>query len=321
MRRLIAALALAAALAPGTWWRSSLPPPDERELLAITEIPVAGRSFGALELLGAWRLESGNRHFHGYSALAAMGDGTLLAASDRGDRLLFSPPGGPPRAPRFDFFAGVPAVAKKFADIEAMARDPASGRIWTALESANTVTRYEKDFTDAVTIAPPAMRDWPENGGPEAMARLADGRFVVLSEGDPALFAQGSPGLLFPGDPVEGTEAVSFRFRAPEGYSPVDAAQLPDGRVVILLRGFELGLPPRFTGKLVVADPARIEPGGEWPWLPVADLAPPLPMDNYEGMAIEPDGEGAVVLWLISDDNAMRFQRTLLLKFRWRPGE
>ena len=47
-------------------------------------------------------------------------------------------------------------------------------------------------------MEPPAMRDWAANGGPEAIARLPDGRFIVLSEDPPWLSAGERPGLLFP---------------------------------------------------------------------------------------------------------------------------
>ena len=44
-------------------------------------------------------------------------------------------------------------------------------------------------------------------------------------------------------------------------------------------------------------------------------------MDNYEGLAVAPGPDGALVLWLISDDNKATFQRTLLLKLLWRPSD
>ena len=36
--------------------------------------------------------------------------------------------------------------------------------------------------------------------------------------------------------------------------------------------------------------------------------------ENYEGLAVEPGAGGRLTLWLVSDDNNMRFQRTLLLR-------
>ena len=164
------------------------------------------------------------------------------------------------------------------------------------------------------------MRGWPGNAGPEAMARLADGRFIVLSEDPPRWFGRARAGLLFSDDPVEGAEAVEFEFRAPEGYAPSDLALLPDGRVLILARRVEWGLPPGFSNKLLVADPAEVRAGKPWPWRELADLSA-LPSDNYEGLAIEAAMGGAVTLWLISDDNHATFQRTLLAKLAWRPNE
>lgn len=91
---------------------------------------------------------------------------------------------------------------------------------------------------------------------------------------------------------------------------------LPDGRVLILLRNSDL-LPPSFSSRLILGDPAEISAGKTWNWRPVAGIGPPL-RDNYEGLAVDPQQDDSVVLWLISDDNRSVFQRTLLLKLHWR---
>jgi hypothetical protein len=56
-----------------------------------------------------------------------------------------------------------------------------------------------------------------------------------------------------------------------------------------------------------------------WRVTVIGELAPPLPSDNFEGLAVVPDAAGGAVLWVISDDNRSPLQRTLLLKFRWPP--
>jgi len=66
-----------------------------------------------------------------------------------------------------------------------------------------------------------------------------------------------------------------------------------------------------------VADPAGIGGPGPWRGETVAEIVAPLPADNYEGLAVEPTADGGATLWIISDDNEMRFQRTLLLKLEW----
>src|SRR5690606_26142168 len=106
LRRLLPVALVALGLAPGTWWRSPLPPRDRHQPLVVTPEPAGRWIDGGLRLLGAWRLESHNRHFHGYSALAVLGDGTLLAVSDRGRKLLLPPGFGEGAPARMSFFSG-----------------------------------------------------------------------------------------------------------------------------------------------------------------------------------------------------------------------
>ena len=163
------------------------------------------------------------------------------------------------------------------------------------------------------------MQGWSSNGGPEAFVRLADGRFLVLAEMRDGWFSSGGPALLFPSDPVEGAQPVRFRYDAPPGTQPTDMAQLPDGRVLILHREVVLGVPPRFAATIVLADPKQIRAGQVWSGKVIARIASPLPSDNFEGLAIEPLAHGGARVWVISDDNQISFQRTILLKLRWAP--
>jgi len=322
MGRMILLLLVAAGLAPGTWWRSLPGELDQRQVMEVASLAVPRTPLGpGIELAGAWHLSSPNHHFSGYSALLRMDDGSLLGASDKWRRVRFAPPDVPRRQVRFDYFTPPKHPDPRHYDLEAVTRDPSSGWLWGAYEYSNTIERYDADFLPSGRVQPPEMRRWPGNSGPEAMVRLADGRFIVLSEGSPRWFDDDLPALIFPGDPVEGAKPAPFRYVPPGGFRPVDIAEIPDGRVVILLRAVRWGLPPRFESKLVVADPAAIRRGGRWTGREIAHLAEPLPMDNYEGLAVGPGDDGRLVLWLISDDNMSAFQRTLLLKLMWRPNE
>lgn len=321
MRRVILLLIVAIGLAPGTWWRSAPPAVDDRQELRIIPLGVERQSIGRMQLVGAWELRSPSSHFHGYSALAALDGGNLLALSDRGRLLRFSAPGRGGGPPRLGWFSvTTKGDDKRLADIEAMTRDRATGRLWAAYEGSNLIERRDPDG-GVRQVQPEAMRDWSDNSGPEAMIRLADGRFIVLSEGSARWTEDGSPGLLFPADPVEGAEPLRFRFVPPSGSRAVDMAQLPDGRVLILTRSIEWGLPPGFSSKLVLADPADILAGGDWAGTVVAEISEPLPTENYEGLAVVAGVGGETVVWLISDDNRSIFQRTLLLKLVWRSNE
>ena len=310
--RLALAALVAAGLAPGTWWRSTPPEPDYHAGLSVRAVTPSPQRLGPFALTGAWHLTSANSHFGSWSAMLMQGDGRLLLASDRG-RMLMMPPPGTPGESGMSYFAGQAEAIKARADIEALTADRATGRIWASFEGSNAVVRYEPGFRQTRTVQPPAMRGWSANSGPEAMARLADRRFIVLSEGRQRWTGSTAPALLFPGDPVTGVEPLRFLYTLDGDYRPVDMAALPDGRVLVLERRVRLGLPPRFSSRLRLFDSQQIAAGTPWQGDVLATIAGSL-AENYEGLAVEPGAGGRLTLWLVSDDNNMRFQRTLLLR-------
>jgi hypothetical protein len=125
--------------------------------------------------------------------------------------------------------------------------------------------------------------------------------------------------VIFPGDPTRPGEPDRFTFAGPDRFSPVDMAQLPDGRVLVLMRRLVWPMPFRFAGGIALADPADIRSGGTWRAREVAKLSSQLPLDNFEGIAVEPRGDGKLTVWLISDDNQALSQRTLLWKMALDP--
>jgi hypothetical protein len=320
--RLIAVALLALSLAPGLWLRSEAQWPDYDGTRTVRFERLAARTPATwpadLRLLGAWHITSANNRFGGYSALLATAEGTLTAISDNGQTVRLRRPDLPGDTPPLFGRVRTPNGDYWNSDIEAATVDPVSGRRWYAYENTNQIRRFDsRDDGASSVVSPPAMHDWSANGGAEAMTRLPDGRFIVLAEDAPWLSTGGHPGLVFASDPVTGVEPVKFTFRPPIGYDPSDMAALPDGRVVLLLRVVDPLSPPFFDAMLVVADPGDIVAGQEWRWRKLAGLTAPVPRDNYEGLAIVPDGAG-VTMWLISDDNYARFQRTLLLQLHWR---
>ena len=307
------------ALLAGVWWRGTVPPPSREQRLELTQLPsVPGCcAAGPFRLLGAWQLSSPHQHFGGYSALLQPSAGRLLAFSDRGYFMEFSEPGTTPEPVRFGPMLDDAARLKDNRDIESASRDPATGRIWIALEGRDAFARHGPALHRELFREVPEMRLWPQNSGPEAMVRLADGRFVALCECNPD-WSQGGlhPALLFASDPLTDTAAAPFIFAGIDGYRPTDMAQLPDGRVLILVRRLVWPVPARFAVKILIADPAEIVPGKVWQAREVADLSAPWPVDNYEGLAIERQLDGQLIAWIISDENAAATQRVLLLKLR-----
>ncbi len=319
MRRLLA-LMLLAAVTPGTLLRDPPVVVSYVQRLAITPLPAPdaeGRALlGPFAWRGGWHLESPNTLFGGYSALLTVDDAKLLAISDSGNTLLLSEPDAPNRPALHIGAIGLGrSSAKASRDIEAATRDSRSGTIWLGWEGRNAISRHGSDLSMQAILAQPGMKDWPANTGAEALVRLADGRFVVLSEAFPSHFdGKDHAGLLFAGDPAKGARARPFTFEGPRGYRPTDMAQLPDGRVLVLMRRVAWPLPLRFAGLVVALDPATLRAGGTWRGKILAKLEPPLPVDNFEGIAVRPAPAGGSDVWIISDDNTSQFQRTLLLR-------
>jgi hypothetical protein len=204
-------------------------------------------------------------------------------------------------------------------DTESLTRDPASGRLWVGYESPHAVWRYGPMLGRAQAAATPApMREWPQNGGAEAMVRLRDGRFIVISEKEPAKRVSGArEALLLSGDPAApGASIAVFAYRPPPRHSPTDAVELPDGRLLVLNRraGFQGG----FTATLVVVDTRAIRAGAVVAGEEIAQFAAPVLHDNFEALAVTREG-AATIVWIASDDNFSRFQQSLLLKFRLEP--
>jgi hypothetical protein len=215
------------------------------------------------------------------------------------------------RQPKFSTVWQLSRFGYWLPDLEAATRDPRSGDYWLAFENSNAVARLDVVSTMLAARQPEAMTDWPSNGGAEAMARLPDGRFLLLPE-------RGDEGLLFAGDPSAAGPVTSFPLALPGGYAATDMMGLPDGRLLVLLRKLDWAIPP-YSAKLGIADPAGIASGAPLEVEPLANLDAILPRENYEGLAVEPRPDGSLTIWIISDDNMAAMQRTLLARLNWRP--
>ena len=326
MRRSIALLILI-LFAGSTWVRS---PRTERQAtlsVAFEPIPVSGRPdyaehLGKFRFEAAWHLASQSRHFGSYSALLAMPDKSFLAISDDGHYLRFTLPGAASHQLKAGPLLEEVSEHKSDKDIESATRDPRTGKIWLALEGANSVYLLNPDLAAVRMKAPAAIAGWGTNAGAEAMTRLTDGRFVLLREAfDGSFETRRHDAVVFEGDPTVGARSWHFVFDGPEGFSPTDMAQLPDGRLLILMRRLVWPMPQRFAGRLAIGDPRRIKPGQPWKVKEVARIASSMPVDNFEGLAVTPSVDGRLAVWIISDDNFGVLQKTILWKLSVDPRE
>jgi hypothetical protein len=291
---------------------------------AVTMKPVAlypdqpeRRRLGPLTYLGGVEIAARDPAFGGYSAIAVAGR-RLTLLSDGGLTLAFDLDAAMrPSNIRFGALPDGPGTGweKSDRDSESMAVDPATGRIWVGFEDANAIWRYAPGFARAeAQRAPRAMRRWRQNGGPEAMVRLRSGRFLVFAEEQAPGRKGPGRGLIFPGDPTDAAPPAPFTYVAERGYNPTDAAELPDGRILVVERRLALG--SGFTAILRIVPAHVIRAGAIVRAKTVARFEAPVLHDNFEGLAISQAG-GRTIVWLVSDDNNHGwFQRTLLLKLR-----
>lgn len=320
--RLFGIAVVALALAPGTFLRAPGQLRSDPAQIAVTPRIAQGKVAGELgQPDGVWELTSPQGFFGGFSALVVGEGPALIAGSDRGFLLDIDLAGEAPRPVPASFrFVGISTRGRKeFVDLEALARDPVTGTLWAAFEHDNLVMRFPPQGGRSVH-APPDIADWSANSGPETMERLADGRFLMIAEGDIGGDRRLHEALLYPGDPGGSrTPPLAFRFLGPANFDPVDATQLPDGRVLILLRQVDYRIPARFSAAIAIADPRRIRAGAAWEARLIAQMQDGILAENFEGIAYVPSvadpRKGSV--WLISDDNFSIFQRTLLVRFAW----
>lgn len=319
MRRpfLAALIFLAIGPVPGTHYR--FPVDNLTQAASARPLRLAAADRGAMRFIGGWQLTSPHSKFGGFSALARIGPDRFQLVGDNGygARLTLNPVGGAARDVRI-FAMPVPGPVpdgqprrKSMVDMEAMVYDRVNGKSWIALERINQVWRIDAELRRVESRRRLPAPPWPKNSGPEAMARLADGRTLIFSEdahGDP----RGREALVYTDDPAVPGQPPQRFFYDSQGKGLVsDAAPLPDGRVLLVHR--RLGFDPVFTTIIAILDPADIRKDAVLRSRTIGRVPRAL-ADNYEGAGVSVE-DGRTFLWLVSDNNFNVWQRSLLLQF------
>ena len=123
-------------------------------------------------------------------------------------------------------------------------------------------------------------------------------------------------------DPVDGANFDVFAYLPPApGYGATDMVQLPDSRILLLVRTVDPwgGIPP-FDTKIAIGPVPKLGDGEVWKPQISLNLGDVVPRENYEGIAARLMADGRVAVWLISDDNLSVMQRTLLVKMIFDPA-
>ena len=315
-KRLLAALALALVCLPGNLLKSD-PPTGFPEDVAITRLSGAAKTDSAAwRVEGIWKLSSQHADFGGFSALIPLGEDRLRAFSDRGNRLTFGNPDTsaaqayPPAVARQ---LVMPRYAVDLWDIESATIDPVTGSYWLGFEYVHALHRYSVSSEPEAVLIIDADVDWNINAGAEAFERLTDGRFMLIPEDSDEVW-------LYPSHPVAGAPAEILAFASPPpGYAVTRLAQLPDGRVLLLMRKVAVGFPP-FDTLIAIGEPPASGEGAPWSPAIAVRLEGHVPRENYEGMTVRAAPDGRIAVWIISDDNFSVIQRSLLVKLRFDPA-
>lgn len=264
---------------------------------------------GEVEVLSIHQLRSGKRWFGGLSGLSYDGR-TLTAVNDSGHWLRLRmdvDEAGRPTA-----FGGLLVAplggldgSKNDGDAEELRAAPDGWVV--SFERRHRMLLYRNGLSDKPVRldGPPGFDRQPDNGGGEAVAVLADGRLLVLSEDG---VDAGGLGLGWIGKPGAWQQ---LSYRRTGLFRPTSAAALPNGDVLVLERSFSLlgGVASRLTR----VPAAALRPGGVLEGRELFVLAPPLLVDNYEGISLWQRRDGRVVAYILADDNFSAWQATLLM--------
>ncbi|MFF3481891.1 esterase-like activity of phytase family protein [Streptomyces sp. NPDC002701] len=283
-----------------------------------------------------------------FSALAVDRGGALVALSDRSSLFTLDPRTLSPRSV-------VPLADESGAalDSEGLVVDRDGTRLVSS-ETEPSVRRYGRDGTvlgrlpvpDALRVAPAGRA--ASNQTFEALTLLPGGR--TLLAGMEGSLSGDTPGIVrlqtWQRHPGHGARdfrlAAQYGYRTDTGLGVVETTATPDGRLLVLERGFTAGVGN--TVRLYLADPRRATDTGRVEALTgqggvrlvrktlLADLVDcpslgatakqPQPnplLDNIEGMTITGRAHGgALKILLVSDDNQGAAQTTRFYSLRVR---
>lgn len=282
------------------------------------------REVGELIFRGGVEIAPDKANIGGISGLEWW-DGQLYAVSDDGRWLVLTPEDVQGRLVDVSLvrigdlrdIKGGKLRGKADGDAEAVTR-LANGEWLVAFERNHRIMRHSEldgpatgSEAGAAALLT-AIND--DNGGIETLAAFDGGLLACGEWVDPA-----RPNCLR----ITLESAQAFHLPAPAGIAevggvPTDAACKADGTCYVLFRSYTPSAPSGARNRAAIVE---LPAAGTEPKV-LAVFAPPLLLDNFEGLAVRKD-RGVTLLYMISDDNFGNCetskkpdcQRTLLMKF------
>lgn len=318
-------IALAAALLLAAC-SSAADAPDQWRAVPVEIEPVelGVETLGRLAFRGGIAISSEDSVFGGLSGIEVLDDGRFVAVSDNGDwfeaRLVLDDQG------RLVGISGVRTAfmrdengqgfANKAAgDSEDVAQLP-DGRFAVSFEQSQTIRIYDlnRDGPFGAATAGPRLDGvarLPGNAGLEALTATANGALLAGAEGG----ERATTPLWLANLDARGRVPARINYPLEVGFSLTSLDRLPNGDFVALERFYApiVGARARLTTFAANALNARAEtlPDVE----ELALLAPPMPVDNFEGVSAVLLPNGGTRIYIVSDDNFSDRQRTLLYAF------
>ena len=280
---------------------------------------------GSLTYLGGLLVQSHAKGFAGWSGLAVSADGSqFLAVSDRAywwtGRLVYTDGmltgiASSHMARVLDIY-GDKLRTKTHRDAESLSIGP-DGTAYVSFERNHRIKQFKPgDPSDLAYYATQPdknimvlgdMRKAPENNGVEAMAAFKDGSLMVLTQKyrDPR-------GHVYGWWRRDGKDIPIF-YRTRSKYEPVAMDELPNGDLLVLERQYtkKLGV----SANLCIVGQDQLKAEAVFDCAIIAQLAPPMNVDNFEAMAIRTAENGRTHIYILSDDNENPEQDTLLMMF------
>ncbi|WP_135212873.1 esterase-like activity of phytase family protein [Vitreimonas flagellata] len=293
--------------------------------LNVTQIEFGAESVGQLRFRGGLHLQvSPDDVFGGLSGLEVLEDGRLVAITDDGRwfeaQLNLDEAGAlvglsDARIALMRDEDGLPFENKAAGDSEGLAQLP-DGRFAVSFEQRPRMLIYDlnRDGPFGAAQRGPRLAETSRlrrNVGLEALAVTSEGALLVGAEG---LNRRSTPLWVAP---LDASSPAPQRVNYPlsDGFALTSLDHLPDGGFVVLERFYApiIGARARVTRFAEASLDASGEalPGVEL----LAEITPPLAVDNFEGVAAVRAPDGGVRLYVVSDDNFSARQRTLLLAF------
>jgi hypothetical protein len=287
-------------------------------------VRVHDERIGVLRARGVLDLTSTEANFGGLSGLEVLEDNRFIAVSDDGDwfdgRIVLDDDGAliglaDVRIASLRNEHGLLMESKQEWDAEDIAQLQ-DGRFALSFEQTQNIRIYDlnRDGPFGAARMGPALlgvAGLPLNAGLEAMTTTPDGALLIGAEGGDE---SSTPLWLARLDAPEPAPEIA-RYPLERGYGLTSMDRLPNGDIVALERFYAPVVGAR--GRIVRFSAAelKITPDHVVETQELALLAPPFPVDNFEAISAVRSPDGGVRLYVLTDNNFNRRQRTLLLAF------